>query len=339
MMASTFDVFHRAAMQTPAFAGLPQQGPNELPFVASFDEPGVLLSEEERPRCSAPECNVQPRFWKRSARPVFEGQWSCSSTCRETLVSDAVRRWADVAAEQNMSRTHRHRIPLGLLLLERDLVTQAQLRKALEAQRAAGHGRIGYWLQTECGVSATVVARGLAAQWNRPVLSAHGLVSATMAHVMPAPLRARFGLAPLRVAGKRFLYVGFNDGISPSVVQLLERMSGIRVETGVMTDEDFAVASSELDRRQAPVLHEKSVATIAEMRQCISQALMKEQPVASRLVAAHGSWWLRLWLERGAFGAHGFLPATGDDVVDYVFQLDAPSSSLMRESLDWGDGV
>jgi len=50
-------------------------------------------------------------------------------------------------------------------------------------------------------------------------------------------------------------------------------------------------------------------------------ALHKLQPVASRIVRLRDRYWMRLWLERGAFGKNGTLPATGDDVVDLVLRI------------------
>ena len=42
--------------------------------------------------------------------------------------------------------THRHRVPLGLVMIEQGWITAAQLRGALEAQRASAAGRLGHWL-------------------------------------------------------------------------------------------------------------------------------------------------------------------------------------------------
>jgi hypothetical protein len=47
--------------------------------------------------------------------------------------------------------------------------------------------------------------------------------------------------------------------------------------------------------------------------------LEHKQPVASRLTRLHQYYWMRIWLESGAFGKMGSLPATGEDVIDYVF--------------------
>jgi hypothetical protein len=53
----------------------------------------------------------------------------------------------------------------------------------------------------------------------------------------------------------------------------------------------------------------------------ITAVLEQKQPIASRLVRLHQYYWLRMWLESGALGKVGSLPATGEDVRDYVFAV------------------
>jgi len=281
----------------------------------------LLLAQDERPRCAAAECDGQLKFWKRNARPVFEGQWACGETCLQDVILRSVRRWSTVASSTRVKNEHRHRVPLGLVLLDRGLVTQFQIQQALEAQRAAGHGRTGYWLQAACGVSAETVARGLAAQWSRPVLSGTALVPSIMANVLPSALREAFGLVPLRVAGGQVLYAGFKDSINASAVHALEHMSGLRVETGLLLDADYAATHRELAARQRTMTHEETVACVAQLPSAIASTLGRFQPVASRLACAQGTWWLRLWLERGALAPHGAIPSTGEDVVDVLFRV------------------
>ena len=65
--------------------------------------------------------------------PVFEGGWNCSPQCTEVRMQQAVSREFD--GRRVSFETHRHRIPLGLLMLEQGWITAAQLRGALQAQK------------------------------------------------------------------------------------------------------------------------------------------------------------------------------------------------------------
>jgi len=61
-----------------------------------------------------------------------------------------------------------HRVPLGLLLLSRQQMTAAQLRTALERQRASGEGRIGDWLRRWVLPSELQITAAVARQWRVP---------------------------------------------------------------------------------------------------------------------------------------------------------------------------
>ena len=83
-------------------------------------------------------------------------------------------------------KQHKHRIPIGLLMLSQGWITQEQLRRALDAQReAGGKARIGKWLMQQCNLSEEQVTRALSMQWGCPVLSFSG--HAARDHVDPDP--------------------------------------------------------------------------------------------------------------------------------------------------------
>ncbi|HEY1743217.1 MAG TPA: hypothetical protein VGG18_08620, partial [Granulicella sp.] len=134
--------------------------------------------------------------WRSRRRPIFEEQWGCSGRCVLAMVRDALRR----EMRDGMAATavpHRHRVPLGLLMLAQGWITHPQLRQALEAQRQNGTGRIGEWLIVECGLEAEQITRGLSMQWNCPVLSVDGFSPDAMALVMPGILVEKLGVLPL----------------------------------------------------------------------------------------------------------------------------------------------
>jgi hypothetical protein len=59
----------------------------------------------------------------------------------------------------------------------------------------------------------------------------------------------------------------------------------------------------------------------------VTAILEQKQPIASRLVRVHEYYWLRLWLESGAIGRMGKLPAAGEDVMDYVFAVSGRANA------------
>jgi hypothetical protein len=216
---------------------------------------------------------------------------------------------------------HRHRVPLGLLMLAQGWITHPQLQKALAAQRESGTGRIGEWLMRECGVEADQIVRGLSMQWGCPVLTTEGFSPEAMALVMPKVFVEKFGLLPLRVAGSRILYLGFGDRLDASAAFGTEQMTELKVESGVVEGASFEAARRRLlacDGVEAKLLVAEDKDAMAAK---ITAILEQKQPIASRLVRLHQYYWLRMWLESGALGKVGNLPSTSEDVKDYVFSV------------------
>lgn len=274
--------------------------------------------------CASDECAGGWKMpWKNRRRPLFECQWGCSSQCLERIIRKSLRRErGDVPISMQDNCAHRHRVPLGLVMLAQGWITQVQLRKALDAQRSAGEGRIGEWLVRESGIGAAQVTRALAMQWSCPVLPMDGFTPSAMALAMPRVFIEDLGLLPLRVAGSRILYLAFNHRLDASAAFALEKMSGLKVESGLMDEIQFDAARSRLiESRFVEVTH--GTASDADVLAAkIAAALEQMEPVDARVVRVHKRYWLRTWLESGAYSGVGGLPATGEDVTDMIFTLN-----------------
>jgi hypothetical protein len=216
---------------------------------------------------------------------------------------------------------HRHRVPLGLLMLAQGWITHPQLQRALAAQRESGTGRIGEWLMSECGLEPEQITRGLSMQWGCPVLTTEGFSPEAMALAVPRVFVEKFGLLPMRVAGLRILYLGFADRLDASAAFATEQMTELKVESGVVEGAQFEVARNRLLACDGVETKVEAAEDKDAMAARITAVLEQKQPIASRLVRLHQYYWLRMWLESGALGKVGSLPATGEDVRDYVFAV------------------
>lgn len=280
------------------------------------------LAHAHRRHCGNADCTsgwTMP--WRSRRRPVFEDQWGCGGRCVLAMVRDALRREIGDGGAAAVKTPHRHRVPLGLLMLAQGWITHLQLRQALEAQRQNGRGRIGEWLVSECGLSTEQISRGLGMQWNCPVLGIEGFSPEAMALVMPGIFVEKFGLLPLRAAGGRILYLAFEDRLDASVALAVEQMTGIKVECGILNEVQFRVARTRLlqcDTVETKIEATSDADTLAGR---ITAILEQKQPLASRLVRLHKYYWLRLWLENGTTARSGKLPATREDMSDFVFTV------------------
>jgi hypothetical protein len=215
---------------------------------------------------------------------------------------------------------HRHRVPLGLLLLGQGWITQSQLQQGLTIQRERG-GRIGEILVSECGVEPEKVTRGLGLQWSCPVLDTSAFSPRAMALVAPKIFTQQFGLLPIRVAGSRILYLGFEDRLDAASALALEQMTGLKVESGLIETEEYRAARKNLLENEGVPLRQESCDERDAMASRVTAILEQKQPLAAKLIRLHHSYWLRLWLEASDIARQGMLPVHGEDMLDYVFSL------------------
>lgn len=248
-------------------------------------------------RCSNPECRSGwIQLFRSRTRPVFEAGWLCSPECTRARVQAAVQRELD-GRLQNIE-PYRHRIPLGLLMLEQGWITSQQLRTAIEAQRNAGNLRIGEWLVTQRACTEELVSRALSIQWSCPVLSLAGL---KVSHeLLPRLFVEAFGALPLRDASGRIAYLGFEQSVDTALAFSVEKMTGKRVESGILPS---SLHLEGVGRMRNQAFAEAQVAEAASeyaAAHLLAKSIERAQPVSSRLVRVHDWLWLRMILKRQA---------------------------------------
>jgi hypothetical protein len=180
-------------------------------------------------------------------------------------------------------------------MLEQGWITTAQLRGALEGQRANQAGRLGHWLMAKEGVSEQLVTRALGLQWSCPVLPLEFHDPEGLSPVLPRLFVDAFGALPLRVAAGRLIYLGFEDRLDPGLSLALERMSGLRVESGLVQGSQFRPAHSRMLEAKFPPVELLEAASEPALVRVLTKAIERAKPVESRLVRVHDCLWLRMW--------------------------------------------
>jgi hypothetical protein len=244
--------------------------------------------------CANPGCASGWLHLLRSrSAPVFEGGWSCSAQCTAALIFSALRRELD--GRGSAFENHRHRIPLGLVMLEQGWITAAQLRQALEAQRANGAGRLGHWLVRQQGVSEQLVTRALGLQWSCPVLPLEFHLGEGLTALMPRLFIDAFGALPLRVAAGRLVYLGFEDRLDSALALAVERMTGLKVESGLVEESLFRAAHTRMLGLKYPPVELIEAVSEPALASAFARAVERARPAESRLVRVHDCFWLRMW--------------------------------------------
>ncbi len=304
------------AARSPLSARSPVAIDREL--LAGLYAPRVSkTAEPEEGRCT---CGTRPlavRLRMRSGqRPQFEGAWRCGRPCLLQAVKAAVRR--EFRNGHTAESRVRHRIPLGLILQTRGVITADQLRHALQLQQQTG-GRLGDILLRTFRVDERQIAAALAAQWNAPLWSLPAGPSQELLRLAPLALFRLSATLPVRLIGTR-LSLASADGIDAPMALALERMHGVTVESGISASSSFDSAWKTLPVTQERTAEEVHCEDVDEISRRLAKTVESAQPVESRAVRVGRRMWLRLWLEAAAVNGG---PCHGDDVLDYLFTLPA----------------
>jgi hypothetical protein len=274
---------------------------------STFDERSVLSTErgtriDSRThsglivQCANPGCHSGwLHLFRKRTRPMFEGGWSCSPQCTEARLQLAVRR--EFAGWVPVEEPHRHRIPIGLLMLEQGSITSRQLRQAIDAQKKGGNLRIGEWLVKQGATDEATVSRALGVQWGCPVLSLADFSAEAATGVMPRLFLEVFKVLPIRVAAHKILYLGFEERVDSALALSAERMTGLRVESGVVQTSAFKNASAQILNGPFPQVQFAEAVSGAAAAHLLAKFVERLQPAASRLVRVHEWLWLRMFLK------------------------------------------
>lgn len=251
-------------------------------------------------RCANPSCHSGwLQLFRHRSVPVFEGGWTCSPECTEAQVQSALRRELD--GRTTSSETYRHRIPLGLLMLDKGWITQTQLREALQAQAAAGCGRLGEWLIRQRATDESVVTRALALQWSCPVLFPDAQYAAALTFAVPRLFLDAFGALPLRVAQGKLLYLGFEQSLDPVLAFAVGRMTGMRVESGIVPSALFRSSLNRMLHQKFPAVQLAEAVSESAAGHLLARSIERFRPVASRMVRVRDCIWLRMSLSSASY--------------------------------------
>lgn len=240
------------------------------------------------------DCVHTHRGWRslRLASVWLEGSRYCDA-CLEPALHNAFRQG------QSMPRRLRspHRIPLGLTLLSRQQVSAGQLQAALAAQKHAGHGRIGEWLQALGFVTERQVTIALARQWSCPVLRdnfAHP--ASSQAPQIPLALLAAFDMVPVDfVEARRILHVACCEGIEYSALYAVEQMTECRTQPW-MASPSFVrprLQAVSAQRRENEIVFD-GIADDAEFARIIRSYCIRVGAGEICVAACHPHRWVRL---------------------------------------------
>jgi hypothetical protein len=104
-----------------------------------------------------------------------------------------------------------------------------------------------------------------------------------------------FGALPLRVAAGKILYMGFEAHLDPVLALSVERMTGLRVESGLVQESLFRAAHTRILNGRFPRVELIEASSEQALAQALATRVEKARPTESRLVRMHDCFWLRMW--------------------------------------------
>jgi len=178
-------------------------------------------------RCAGSACPKQGKLWPywlhQHSGLEFDGRWYCSRVCFEPLILGRVH---SLLSSFQSEKPRTYRLPLGLLLVRRGVISSAQLREALRCQREAGHGRIGDWLRQTADLAPHQLIAALGQQWGCPVFPLDMQEpSAAWSDLIPVPLLESASSVPAHASSDaRVLHLAFGERVDHTFLYAVEQM-------------------------------------------------------------------------------------------------------------------
>lgn len=247
-----------------------------------------------RLRCAAPDCAHRSRLWPpfslHGHGVVLDGRWFCTTDCMETHLMTQVR---GLLAGSVRDRPRRHRLPLGLLLVNQGAISQQQLREALHSQTLSSGEKLGRVLCQMGVVASGELTAALAHQWGCPVypLDPQSPVLSCQ-DLLPLTLLESARAVPVYIsADGRTLHLAFGERLDHTTLYAVEQMLGCR--TIACAADETAIAKVLEELRRGAALTETSFDTMRDPREIARTiANYAAEYRASRIALARASAYL-----------------------------------------------
>jgi hypothetical protein len=191
-----------------------------------------LFGGKDRRECANAACSTKSQG---TGVSLFE-QCFCSPDCFEQGVRQKLLELLSDLRRQEKPPTLR--MPLGLVLVSRGILSHEQLKVALDQQRASG-ANFGEVLQELGFATQQQVTAAVAAQWACPVFSLADRPLPTGVHI-PTRLLEVYGMLPVHFSEVgRKLMVGFVTRVQHHILSTIEQVTSCTATPCFVTDTEY----------------------------------------------------------------------------------------------------
>lgn len=177
--------------------------------------------------------------WRQPKGIWLNKRWYCGLDCFE---QGAASEFSQLNLKPERDRSIRYRLPLGLLMVSKGLLSREGMQEALKAQRESQKGRFGEWLLQLGIVTEEQLTAALGMQWGCPVFHlAQSPGFNECAEMIPLCVMETSRMTPVHfMPTSRKLYVAFSDGIDFSVLRAIEQVLDCSTQPCVISESEMA---------------------------------------------------------------------------------------------------
>jgi hypothetical protein len=204
-----------------------------------------MTSQTQPEKCQNSQCSRPKGTWLRRVQHPkgiwLNKGWYCSTDCFEQAATEL---FSHFNLKTDRTRSVRYRVPLGLMLVSKGIITGQHLQEALKAQRDSNAGRLGEWLRQQGVVTEGQITAALGTQWGIPVFHlAQSTGFADCARMIPLQIMEDSQMALVHfLPTSRSLYVAFSDGIDFAALRALEQMLDCHTQPCVIGESEMREA-------------------------------------------------------------------------------------------------
>lgn len=248
-------------------------------------------------KCRNLSCPYDRNFWRTLSDGGgglwFQNHWHCSEKCFRQALGESVRH---ALPGLRVSKPAQHRIPLGVALLSRGLVTEAQVKTAVKEQGRSG-GPLGVHIRRVAGLTEAAITETLADQWGCPVFNLSKRPNfLRLAGLIPVSLARRYGLVPARfLRRKRILEVAFVESMRQEPLDAMEQHLRCRTRPGVADASAVEAALELLEAQDRPF--DKSLPAVPDVDSVageVEASFNRFRPTRVTLASCGRHLWIRL---------------------------------------------
>lgn len=248
-------------------------------------------------RCRCAGCSSQSLLRALTLRHLgirLADYWYCSPSCFEQAAGKRIVEMC--ATPSRPPHQRKSRIPLGLLLHSRGVLTKEQLQRVLDWQRTSSVN-FGEAAQHLGFATPEQVTAAVAAQWGCAVFPL-GEQSAAIQIRIPRLLLELYGMLPVHFAEKeRKLLIGFVSGVSYQILYTIEHITSCVVEPCFITAGGH---NRQLHSPSSPFLRDdelrfEQAMAPAEIARIIRNHVVQLGAAQVRIGKCRNYLWARIW--------------------------------------------